>query len=98
MDRPGLDGQPGRVLTREPASPPWMPEQLQSRPGNFLGLWYRPDWRSLLGVSIYHAEDRSSVVADEVRGSGRRSPPTKAASRPTTLGPSLDARSLSSGE
>lgn len=56
----------GVVLTSEPASPPFTLEELQSRPWDSLGLWYRPDW-SPLTVNIYHAADRSSIFADEGR-------------------------------
>jgi hypothetical protein len=52
----------GVDLTGEPGSPAWAPEELQDRPWDSLGLWYRPDWAPLL-VSINHVNDRPALFA-----------------------------------
>jgi hypothetical protein len=73
----------GVVLTQEPSSPAWTPEELHSRPWDSLGLWYRPDC-SPLCVSIDHAEGRSSIFAGEV-GWMRQAIAEFPASRPRDL-------------
>ena len=52
----------GVDLTQEPGSPAWAPEELQDRPWDSFGLWYRPDWAPLL-VTINHVNDRPALVA-----------------------------------
>jgi hypothetical protein len=55
----------GVSLTQEPGSPAWTPEELQGRPWDSLGLWYRPDWAPLL-VSINHVNDPPAPVAGDL--------------------------------
>jgi hypothetical protein len=55
----------GVDLTGEPGSPAWTPEELQDRPWDSVGLWYRPDWAPLL-VSINHVADRPTLFADNL--------------------------------
>jgi hypothetical protein len=61
----------GVDLTEEPGSRAWTPEELQDRPWDSLGLWYRPDWAPLL-VSINHGNDRPALVAGSLFASDVR--------------------------
>jgi hypothetical protein len=61
----------GVDLTGEPGSPAWAPEELQDRPWDSLGLWYRPDWAPLL-VNVNHVNDRPALVAGSLFASDVR--------------------------